>query len=88
MKCVQITVFGRVQGVGFRYSTLNKANNLRVSGYVKNQSNRTVLIEAEGDEAAIDLLIEWCKKSPSWSRVSNVVVAPSAIRNYQRFTIK
>ena len=41
---------GRVQGVGFRYHTLQMAKGFEVSGYVKNLSDGRVLVEAEGPE--------------------------------------
>lgn len=44
---------GRVQGVGFRYSTLRVANEFEVSGFVKNLSDGRVQLEAEGNETEV-----------------------------------
>ena len=44
---IQITIYGRVQGVGYRYSALHIARGLDLSGFVKNQYDGTVFIEAE-----------------------------------------
>ncbi len=47
---VTLHISGRVQGVGFRYHTLQMAKGFEVSGYVKNLSDGRVLVEAEGRE--------------------------------------
>ena len=52
------TVFyGRVQGVGFRYYAVNKANQLGLTGWVKNLPDGTVEMEVQGEEPLIDQLI-------------------------------
>lgn len=49
---------GRVQGVGFRYSTLQIARGFEVSGYVQNLPDGRVLLEAEGDEPEVQAFCE------------------------------
>jgi acylphosphatase len=61
----QIRVTGRVQGVGFRQACLREARFIGVSGYVKNNSDGSVFIEAKGTEGQIKQLIEWSKHGPS-----------------------
>lgn len=61
----QIRVTGRVQGVGFRQACLREARCRGVSGYVKNNSDGSVYIEAEGTEDQLKRLIEWCKGGPA-----------------------
>lgn len=51
--------YGRVQGVGFRYYAVNKANQLGLTGWVKNLPDGSVEMEAQGAEAAIDELIRF-----------------------------
>jgi len=48
---------GHVQGVGFRYSTLQVAKEFEVAGYVKNQPDGRVLLEAEGRAGVVDEFI-------------------------------
>ena len=48
-----ITVRGKVQGVGFRYSARSMAQQLKLTGFVKNTYNGSVFIDAEGDEPNI-----------------------------------
>lgn len=53
----QIVFYGRVQGVGFRYYAVNKANQLGLTGWVKNLPDGTVEMEVQGEEPLIDQLI-------------------------------
>ena len=52
-----IVFYGRVQGVGFRYYVVNKANQLGLTGWVKNLPDGTVEMEVQGVEPLIDQLI-------------------------------
>ena len=52
-----IIFHGSVQGVGFRYYSEHKANQLRLTGWVKNLYNGDVEMEVQGLEAAIDELV-------------------------------
>ncbi|MBE9468893.1 MAG: acylphosphatase [Bacteroidetes bacterium] len=87
-KHVKIIVSGRVQGVGFRYQTYQEAIKNNVFGFVKNQLDRSVLIEAEGDECNVDMFIEWCKYGPSFSRIDNIKVVDLPFENLDKFIIK
>jgi len=53
----EIHFSGRVQGVGFRYTTHRIASNLDVTGYVKNLPDGRVLLVAEGPRVEIDSLL-------------------------------
>lgn len=74
----RIIVTGRVQGVGFRVSCAREANRLGVAGYVRNRSDGSVEIVAEGDEAAVTSLTQWCRVGPTYSRVQAIEVASEA----------
>lgn len=52
-----IVFYGRVQGVGFRYYAVNKANQLGLTGWVKNLPDGTVEMEVQGEKPFIDQLI-------------------------------
>lgn len=83
-----IEVYGRVQGVGFRFFTERKARELGISGFVKNRPDGSVYIEAEGEPQALELFIEWCKAGPNWAKVQNVKVAEMPPLNRMSFQIK
>ena len=65
-------VRGRVQGVGFRYATQNRARELGLVGYVRNRWNLTVEVVAEGPEKAVRQLLSWLHVGPSMARVARV----------------
>ncbi|MFH1121728.1 MAG: acylphosphatase [Bacteroidota bacterium] len=83
-----IRVFGRVQGVGFRYSVLQEALSLGLCGYVCNEHDGSVYIEAEGNREQIDLLIAWCRKGPSRSEVREIRHFGGQLMNYVSFRIR
>jgi len=69
---VRIVVAGRVQGVGFRYSTVYEARRLSLSGWVRNRHDGTVEILAEGRPDDIEAMLTWCRLGPPGSRVHSV----------------
>ena len=87
-KNLQINISGRVQGVGFRYSALHKAQQLGINGYVKNMYDGSVFIEAEAEEVSMDHFLIWCNKGPTFSRVEKVSITEGSIKNYTSFTVK
>ena len=74
MKAIQARVTGRVQGVSFRWYAQEQARTLGVCGWVRNEPDGSVLLHAEGDDEAVDSLVEWCRHGPSMAKVSNVAV--------------
>jgi acylphosphatase len=87
MKCVQIQVNGKVQGVWFRASTQRKANELNIKGIVKNLPNGDVYIEAEGEESALEDFVKWCHQGSDHSRVDNVTVSEIKEKSFEDFKI-
>lgn len=61
---VSVTVFGRVQGVAFRQSTSMRAMELGVKGWVRNLPDGSVAGMFEGDENAVNALVDWCRQGP------------------------
>ena len=77
MKKLRIHVQGRVQGVGFRYTTKMLADQLGVTGSVKNEADGSVSIEAMGDEKIIDAFVAGVKDSPSSAgKVNQIDIQP------------
>jgi acylphosphatase len=84
----KVKVSGKVQGVFFRVSTQRKAEELGVKGWVKNEKDGTVVIEAEAQQETLSTFIEWCNQGPQGARVDNVEVSDGEIKNYTSFEIK
>jgi len=68
---VHIFVSGRVQGVFFRDFTYRKANELGLTGWVRNTNDGKVEIIAEGEKEKINQLIETVKIGPSSAKVKD-----------------
>jgi acylphosphatase len=69
---LQAIVHGRVQGVNFRYYTRLQAQELGVTGYVRNKWDRTVEVVAEGERGAVEKLLEFIKVGPRGALVRRV----------------
>jgi len=65
-------VFGRVQGVGFRYFAKNMAEGLRLTGWVRNLPDGTVEVMATGPLPALEQFMQCLKTGPLGSRVEKV----------------
>lgn len=66
-------VRGRVQGVGYRWWVVDAATRLGLVGWVRNTDDEdAVEVVAEGDPAALDLLIGALTRGPSAARVEDV----------------
>ncbi|HAH59411.1 MAG: acylphosphatase [Lentimicrobium sp.] len=83
-----IQIFGRVQGVGFRYFVHRKATDLGLRGFVKNMPDRSVYVEAEGEAAALEILIHHCKQGPGHADVHEVKLVEAPLSGYNLFQIK
>ena len=60
-QCIKARVYGRVQGVGFRYSTQAQAQQLGLTGYARNLDDGIVEVLACGDNAQLEQLLAWLK---------------------------
>lgn len=87
MPLYQLKISGRVQGVGYRYHTRQKAEQLGLKGTVRNEVDGSVYAEIEGAEAALQAMIEWCRRGPPPARVEAVDVQPGAEKGYVAFEI-
>lgn len=76
MKAYKVRVEGRVQGVCFRHYTREKANELGISGWVRNCSDGTVETLICGDDAQLDTMLAWLKQGPSSAVVTNARAEP------------
>ena len=88
IKSVSIIVRGKVQGVGFRYNAMKEAKELRLLGFVKNNYDGSVYIEATGEEDKIELFINWCYKGSKWAMVEDVNVSEIEKTVFNSFSVK
>lgn len=82
----KITVKGKVQGVFYRSSTQAKAKELNLSGWVQNEEDGSVTIEAEGEEQKLEKLLDWCRKGPGAAVVNDVEfeeIEPKGVNGFE-----
>ena len=85
---VNLTISGKVQGVGFRYFVLRQAQELGITGWVSNKPNGHVEALAQGDKEDLDQFIAKVKEGPSFSRVDDVILNwEDGQENYTSFEI-
>lgn len=77
--CIIAWIYGRVQGVGFRYTTQYEAKKLGLTGYAKNLDDGSVEVVACGDEGQVEKLIQWLKRAARVQRVWNGCLASRII---------
>jgi acylphosphatase len=68
-------VVGDVQGVGFRYFVIQKAQSLTLHGYVRNDSNGNVEVVAQGRRSALEHLLVLLRQGPAAAQVYEVHTA-------------
>ncbi len=84
-----VYISGRVQGVGFRWNTQAMAQQLGLSGWVRNLWDGRVEAVFEGPEAAVQQAVQWCHHGQRPARVENVTVTyetPTGESKYFRVT--
>ncbi len=89
MQHLNIKIYGKVQGVFFRHSARQKASELNINGFAKNELDGTVYIEAEGKEDNLKSFLKWCHQGPQLASVNKVESEfRPEIKNFTDFTLK
>ncbi|MBL4654732.1 MAG: acylphosphatase [Bacteroidia bacterium] len=88
LKSYSIHVTGRVQGVFFRASTKEAAIKYNIHGFVRNELDASVYIEAEGEENDLEKFIEWCREGPELAKVVEVKLEEKPIKGFSDFIIR
>jgi DNA ligase D-like protein (predicted 3'-phosphoesterase) len=87
-KAIRAIVRGRVQGVGFRDATVRKARALGVMGWVRNADDGSVLVHAEGDEAAVEELTAFLRQGPRAADITEVEVEKVKPEGHEQFAVR
>lgn len=86
IKHLTITITGKVQEVGFRFSALDEALELGLTGFVKNQGKNQVYIEAEGEVEKLKAFLKWCHLGPKGAKIDKVDYASTEeLKNFESF---
>lgn len=85
-KHVSITIFGKVQNTGFRFSAVEKALEWNLVGVVKNYENDQVQIEVEGELDDLQKFLKWCHAGPENAEIKKVdYKSTEELENYETF---
>ena len=85
----EINITGRVQGVGFRYFVHQKANEMGITGWVKNSVEGGVIILAQGIEPELKTFIDYLYIGPTRSRVDKITVNKMQVLTvFDNFSVK
>jgi len=71
---LHLRIYGRVQGVFFRYETQSVAKRLGLVGWVRNRLDGSVEVVAEGEKEKLEELLKWCHQGPPLARVDSVQI--------------
>lgn len=83
-----VFVSGRVQGVSFRDATRSQAEQLGLSGWVRNTQDGQVEAVFEGDADTVQQMVEWCRSGPSSADVADLSVDNEQPENLSSFEVR
>lgn len=84
----EIRVYGRVQGVGFRFTARNKARELKLKGWIENMADGSVRTVVEGEESACRNYIQWCRSGTGYSWVERLDILEKAPEDLKAFVVR
>lgn len=84
---VNIKLTGKVQGVTFRETTKYVADQSGIRGFVRNEKDGSVYIEAEAEQWELDSFIEWCNEGPDRAKVEHCGVVAGELKNFTDFVV-
>ncbi len=87
MKTIRLTIKGKVQGVFYRATAKEIADDLGIRGWVRNLPDDDVEITATAIEEQLQKFIDWCKQGPPKARVDNVIVDELNSEEFSDFRI-
>ncbi len=85
---MSVKIYGKVQGVSFRYYAREKARELSLFGFARNESDGTAYFEVEGEEDNLKKFLKWCYKGPNTARVDKVeFMFDAKLKKYDEFKV-
>jgi len=84
----RIQIKGKVQGVFFRKSTQDKAQQLGITGWIQNEPDGSVLTEIEGPSQTIQQMEDWLHAGPEDAQVKELIIKKGEWRGYKDFEVR
>jgi len=72
IKRLHLKISGQVQGVSFRFYAQQEAQELNLTGFIRNLNDSSVEIVAEGEEENLKKFLAWSKKGPELANIERV----------------
>lgn len=88
MRAVNIRITGKVQGVSFRKSAKQAADEWGLTGLARNETDGSVHIEVEGEEDQIEKFVKWCREGPEHAQVEEVKVTRQPLNDFDGFKVE
>lgn len=85
---LNIQIIGKVQGVYYRASAKQKADELGIKGFVRNQPNGSVYIEAEASPEVLEQFVQWCHQGSERAVVQQVETTSAPLQNFVEFEVR
>jgi len=87
MPAIHVLVKGKVQGVFFRVTAKEVADELALKGWVKNTDEGDVEIVASGEQPQLDKFVDWCRTGPRRAHVDSVTVKELPEQAFTEFAV-
>ena len=89
MNALHLIIQGRVQGVWFRASTQEVANQLEIKGWVRNTPDGAVEAYIQGEDSSVEKMLSWCYQGPPGARVDRIDIEKvTPDEEYKAFNIR
>jgi acylphosphatase len=86
-KHFSLIIYGKVQGVGFRYRAKEFADSISVRGYARNMRDGSVQMDIEGEEDDVIKFILWCESGIDLAAVQQLDRTEGPVQGYREFQI-
>lgn len=87
VKHLNIRIFGRVQGVLFRASTQREAQKFGINGFIRNETDGSVYVEAQGEDADLEKFVKWCQHGPVMAKVVRIETEETPLKQFSEFKV-
>src|SRR5829696_1207646 len=84
---VRLRIKGNVQGVGFRIAAADLARSQGLTGYIFNEPDGSVTVEAEGKDPELAEFVLWCRHGPRGAEVREIVEDDLPVQGDRSFEI-
>jgi len=85
---VRVLVEGWVQGVSFRYNTVQEATRLGLCGWVRNLPDGRVEAIYEGPRDAVEEMLAWTRRGPKWAHVAGMAIHDEEPKGERGFSVR